>query len=90
MRVIQGKKGRDKYYYDSEKMTVSDKDGNVIHIRESLDGVDDSVLSWELDLRFHLLYKSINEMDSVISAFKRDKDIVESGSYDWSGIWNFI
>lgn len=71
MRVIQGKKGRDKYYYDSEKMTVSDKDGNVIHIREGLDGVDDSVLSWELDSLFHQLYRDINEAQALFSNAKK-------------------
>ena len=61
MRVIQGKKGRDKYYYDPEKMTVSDKDGNVIHIRESLDGVDDSVLStpyWYIPITILIQFKA--------------------------------
>ena len=32
MIIIQGKKSRDKYYYDAEKLTVTDKVGNTIKL----------------------------------------------------------
>lgn len=86
MRVIQGKKGRDKYYFDEKAMTVSDKDGNVIRIRESLDGVSDSNLQFKFDFLFHQLYLLINETDATLRAFKKYSNVVNDEEYKWGSL----
>ena len=60
MKIIQGKKSRDKYYYDSENMTISDKVGNTIKLFEILDGLSDNNLSILADELFHDIYNSSN------------------------------
>lgn len=62
MREIHGKKGRDVYLYDEKNLTVTDKEGNVLKLYESLEGLPESNISWYVDDLFHELYKRQNEI----------------------------
>lgn len=73
MRIIQGKKSRDVYYYDEENMTLSDKEGNIIKIYENLEGISDNNLRIYLDDLFHDFYKMINEFKIECQVDKVDK-----------------
>lgn len=78
--IIQGKKGRDKYYYDEENLTVTDKEGNCIKLYESLDGISSGNLQLYLDDLFHKLYKMQNEFKITCIVDKENK-------IDWSDSW---
>lgn len=62
MREIHGKKGRDVYLYDEKNLTVTDKEGNVLKLYESLEGLPESNVSWYVDDLFHELYGRQNEV----------------------------
>lgn len=76
MRVIQGKKSRDKYFYDEEKMTVSDKEGNTIKLYVDFNDISESDLVWFLDSMFHKFYKLTNE-------FKDDCLYSKNSDIEW-------
>lgn len=76
MKEIRGRKSRDIYYYDEENMTVSDKEGNVIKLYESLDGISESNLQWYLDNLFHKFYLISNE-------FKEDCIFSKNDDIEW-------
>lgn len=73
--IIQGSKSRDKYYYDRENMTVSDKEGNVIKLYENLDDMSEDDIVWYLDGFFHEFYKLSNELKINCQAGKRNRNI---------------
>lgn len=70
MKEIRGRKSRDIYYYDEENMTVSDKEGNVIRLYESLDGLDISIISDFIDNMFKKLYIEQNEIKKLCRDLK--------------------
>lgn len=77
MRVIQGKKSRDRYFYDEEKMTVTDKEGNCIKLYESLDEISDNNLRIYLDDLFHKFYTISNEFTAICRWDKTQDNKIE-------------
>lgn len=77
MVKINGKKSRDVYFYDEEAMTVSDKEGNIIKLYESLDGISENNLRWYLDNLFHDFYKLSNDFKLYCQIGKNDDTIWE-------------
>lgn len=75
--IIQGRKSRDKYYYDEEKLTITDKEGNCIKLYESLEGIPLQNLQFYLDSLFAKFYKLSNEFKMECIADKRDGIIWE-------------
>ena len=73
MKEIRGKKSRDIYYYDGEKMTVSDKEGNTFKLYEDLSGISDNNLRIYLDWLFHDFYKITNDFKDNCKRSKIDK-----------------
>ena len=61
MIIIQGKKGRDKYYYDEVNNFVSDKEGNKIKLYRKFNGLKEFELTYIFDNLFHKLYKIQND-----------------------------
>ena len=72
MREIKGKKSRDIYIYDEQKLTLTDKIGTTIKLYESLDGISDSNIRSDIDDLFHEYYKKVNEFASWCRSLKRD------------------
>lgn len=72
MKEIKGKKSRDIYIYDEEKLTLTDKSGNTIKLQESLEGISDSILSNQVDWFFHKMYKEINEFKTLCQSLKQN------------------
>ena len=70
MKEIKGRKSRDIYYYDDKAMTLTDKEGNVIKLYESLDGISDNNLSLHIDDLFHKLYLISNDFKTVCNIDK--------------------
>lgn len=72
MKIIQGRKNRNKYYYDEENMTVSDKVGNCIKLFEPLEGISENNLRIYLDDLFSHFYEISNDFKILC---KVDKDL---------------
>lgn len=70
MKEIRGRKSRDIYYYDDKAMTLTDKEGNVIRLYESLDGLDISIISDFIDNMFKKLYIEQNEIKKLCRDLK--------------------
>lgn len=70
MKEIKGRKSRDIYIYDSEKMTLSDKEGNIIKLYESLDGLSDNNLTLIVDDLFHDFYLLQNQFKTLSKSYK--------------------
>lgn len=77
MITIQGRKKRDIYYYDEEKLFIEDKIGNRIKLFEPLDNIPESNLILYLNSLFSQFYRLSNEFKSECIADKRDKIIWE-------------
>ncbi len=75
IRKIQGRKGRDVYYFNYDDNSVTDKIGNRIQLRESIDGVHDITLTDALDILFHNLYVNSNSVDNSFIADRKMGDI---------------
>lgn len=69
--IIQGRKSRDKYYYDEEKLTITDKEGNCIKLYESLEGVNLEILTTFIEGMFQKLYVEQNELKKLTRDMKR-------------------
>lgn len=82
MIMIQGRKGRDKYYYDPESLTVTDKVGNVIKLFKPVDDINSHNLAIYLDDMFHKLYNAHAEFQGACN-FEREYDIGELGNTVW-------
>lgn len=73
MKIIQGRKNRNKYYYDEENMTVSDKVGNCIKLFEPLEGISENNLRIYLDDLFEEFYKLTNDFKKICRIDKKLK-----------------
>lgn len=82
MIMIQGRKGRDKYYYDPESLTVTDKVGNVIKLFKPVDDINSHNLAIYLDDMFHKLYNAHAEFQGACN-FEREYQIGELGNTVW-------
>lgn len=65
---IQGRKGRDVYYFNYADNSVTDKIGNRVILQENIDGVQDITLVDALDILFHRLYLSSNSASNMFVA----------------------
>lgn len=72
--VIKGMNGN-KYYYDKNKMTVSDTRGNTIIVQETLEGVKEQNLSLYLQDLFDGFYE-IQEKFNRDCRFDKEEDIL--------------
>lgn len=72
MKEIRGKKSRDLYIYDEDNLTLTDKNGNIIKLHESLEGISDSTLSTQVDWFFHKMYIEINEFKTLCESLKKE------------------
>lgn len=70
IELIQGRKKRDVYYYDTEKLTITDKEGNVIKIYVCLSDVSEHNRSLFVDNLFHDFYNIQNNFKDVINVVK--------------------
>ena len=81
MKIIYGRKKRDIYYIDDENMLVKDKEGNVIKLYETTEGVSDTNLSEFLDMLFHSFYEEQNDFKYRCRQAKID-------GIEWTTRWN--
>ena len=72
VRKIQGRKGRDIYYFHYEDNSVTDKIGNKVFLNQNIDNVQEITLQDALDSLFHNLYLHSNAADTL---FLEDKKI---------------
>ena len=75
IRVIQGRKKRDVYYFNYEDNSVSDKVGNTLYLRENPDGVDNNLLQDYMDELFHDVYKRTNMLSEGFNALRKMEGI---------------
>jgi CCR4-NOT transcriptional regulation complex NOT5 subunit len=76
IKLIQGKKPRDKYYLDTEKNTVSDKEGNVIKLYVDTSDINAHNLAMDIDDLFHSFYMTQNMYNDILKADK-------GAEYEW-------
>lgn len=74
IKIVYGRRKRDKLYYDTEKLTLTDKEGNVFKLIESLDGISEKVLPDYIDTFIHEYYRLINSFKNTCKGLK-DKSI---------------
>ena len=72
---IQGRKGRDVYYFNYADNSVTDKIGNRVILQENIDGVQDIVLQDYLDDLFHKMYHTANSVSEGFVAMRKMRDI---------------
>ena len=70
MKKIRGRKSRDIYIYDEEKLTLTDKEGNIIKLYESLDGLSDNNIVLLVDELFHEFYLLQNRFSLLSREYK--------------------
>ena len=75
VRVIQGKKKRDVYYYHTNESFVEDKVGNRLYIRDDMHDVQDLVIQEYMDYMFHNVYFATNNFDAEMEAMRKVGDI---------------
>ena len=75
IRKIQGRKGRDVYYFNCEDNSVTDKIGNRIQLREGIEGVHEITLTDAMDILFHNLYRASNSANDSFIADRKMGDI---------------
>lgn len=71
MKEIKGRKSRDIYIYDEAMMTLTDKEGNVIKVYETLDSLSDNNLTLIVDDLFHDFYLLQNNFKVLSKEYKR-------------------
>lgn len=76
IQIIQGRKQRDRYYYNNENMTISDKEGNTLKLYESLDGMTKTILRDTVDNMFHKYYR-------ISNIFKEECKAIKESDIDW-------
>ncbi|MBQ8945688.1 MAG: MerR family transcriptional regulator [Lachnospiraceae bacterium] len=72
---IQGRKGRDVYYFNYADNSVTDKIGNRVILQENIDGVQDIVLQDYLDDLFHKMYHTANSVSEGFVTMRKMRDI---------------
>ncbi len=72
---IQGRKGRDVYYFNYADNSVTDKIGNRVILQENIDGVQDIVLQDYLDDLFHKMYHTANSVSEGFATMRKMRDI---------------
>lgn len=68
--TIQGRKSRDKFIYDTEKMTITDKIGNTIRIFEPLEGLSETTQRIYVCRLFKNIYNEVNEFKDICEGYK--------------------
>lgn len=74
---IQGRKGRDVYYFNYADNSVTDKIGNRMYLMEDIDDVQALTLVDELDNLFHQMYEISNEVNGMFRYDKKHKGEVK-------------
>ncbi|MBQ7564639.1 MAG: MerR family DNA-binding transcriptional regulator [Lachnospiraceae bacterium] len=77
IRVIQGRKKRDVYYFNYEDNSVTDKVGNRLILMEAPDGVQDVTLEDAMDILFKDLYSNLNMIKKEFDFDKKMGDKVK-------------
>lgn len=82
IKEIYGYKKRDIFYYDTDKLTLTDKEGNLIKLYESLEGISENNIRDTVYNLFHDLYKLQNLCKD------RCKEMKKSG-IEWGRSYSF-
>lgn len=72
---IQGRKGRDVYYFNYADNSVTDKIGNRIVLSDNIDGVQDILVQDYIDDIFHNLYTRANSVSEGFGVMRNMGDV---------------
>ena len=68
--VIQGRKSRDKFIYDDEAMTITDKIGITVKVFEPLENLSEVTKRVYVTRMFNNIYKQIDEFKIICQEYK--------------------
>ena len=75
IRKIQGRKGRDVYYFNCDDNSVTDKVGNRLYIHGSIEGVQELIVQDYMDDLFHTTYEMENMVRNGLEGLRTMGDI---------------
>lgn len=81
--VIQGRKARDKFIYDDEAMTITDKIGITVKVFEPLEGLSETTKRIYVTRMFQNIYQQIDEFKIICQEYK-ERGLSDVDEY-WGG-----
>lgn len=81
--IIQCRHSRDRFEYDDELLTITDKIGNTIKLFEPLEGLSDVTKRIYIERLFKNIYVQVNEFKDICQEYK-EKGLGDVDEY-WGG-----
>lgn len=81
--VIQGRKARDKFIYNDEAMTITDKIGITVKIFEPLEGLSETTKRIYVTRMFQNIYQQIDEFKIICQEYKERglSDVIDGNGW---------
>lgn len=74
---IQGRKGRDVYYFNTKDYSVEDKIGNRIYLREDVRDAQKITVEDAMDILFHEIYDRSQMVNAMVESDRKLGDTVK-------------